>query len=380
MPSPPRPRAYRPPRPARPFRRGGGVVALGLAVLALWAPTLAAQARLPAQVTAAAVYQQVLDDSALGDSSGLRQIAVPLVVLVPVARGVDLSLRAAYATSSRDGGESVGGFADAEVALSVRRPVGGGAVAVGLAATVPAGGGLTRAEAATAFLAAQDVYALAAPYPRRGPSVMPSVSVAVPAGPSVVVGGGVAYRLRTGFEPRADLDASFNPGDELALTAGVDVLLADGSTVAVDGHYVRFGTDTLGELEYTTGDTFGASAEWAGLVGGLPVRVLAAGRRKAGSDAAGAALTRLGQDAAVPTQARLVATLRARFGPALTADVSAGGRYYAESNAFASRALADVRVAPAYRVSDRVAVVGRLGGTVGSFTAFEAGLGLSVGL
>ena len=346
----------------------------------LLATAASAQPRLPARVTASVVYQQILDDPVLGDSAGLRQVAAPLVVLAPVAPGVDLSLRASYATSSRDGAEAASGFTDAQVALTVRRAVGGGEVAVGLAATVPAGGGLTREEAATAFLAAQDFYAFAAPSLRRGPSLSPSVSVAVPVGPSLVVGGGAAYRLRAGFEPRADLGDTFDPGNEVLLTAGLDALLANGSTVAVDGSYVRYGTDTFGGLEYTTGDAFGVSAEWSGLVGGMPVSVLGAARQKAESDADPAARARLGLDAAVPTQGQLVGTLRTRLGPSLVADVTAGVRYYAESAAYGSRSLLDVRVVPAYQVSDGVAVLARLGGTVGSFTGLEAGLGLSVEL
>lgn len=344
------------------------------------ATAVSAQTRLPTRVTAEVVYQQVLDDPALADSSSLRQVSVPLVVIAPVAAGVDVSLRTAYASSSRDGIEAASGFADAQVALTVRRPVGGGEVAVGLAATVPAGGGLSAEQAATAFLAAQEFYAFTSPALRRGPSVSPSLSVAVPVGPSLVVGGGAAYRLRTEFEPRVGLADAYNPGDEITLTAGVDALLANGSTVAVDGFYVRYGTDTLGDFEYTTGDAFGVSAAWSGLVGRMPAGVFAAARQKAESDVDGATQARLGVNTAVPMQGRLVGTLRARLGPALVADVSVGARYYAESEAYASRTLVDVRLVPAYRVAEGVAVLGRLGGTVGSFTALEAGLGLSVDL
>ena len=361
------------PAPAPPAR-------LAALLACLLATAASAQPRLPAQVTASAVYQQVLDDPLLGDSTGLRQIAVPLVVLAPVAPGVDVSLRASYATSSRDGAGAASGFTDAQVALTVRRAVGGGEVAVGLAATVPAGGGLTAEEAATAFLAAQEFYAFAAPSLRRGPSVSPSVSVAVPVGPSLVVGGGAAYRLRTGFEPRADLGGTFDPGDEVLLTAGADVLLADGSTVAVDGSYVRFGTDTFGGLEIAAGGAFGASASWTGSVAGMPASVLGAARQRVKADLDEATSARLGLDAAVPTQGRVVGTLRARLGPRVAADVSAGARYYAESEAYGARSLLDVRVVPAYRVSEGVAVLARLGGTVGSFTGVEAGLGLSVEL
>ena len=356
------------------------------------AQTAGAQGRLPARVTASAVYQQVLDDPALGDSSSLRQVAVPLVVLAPVAPGVDVSVRASYASSSRDGGEAASGFADAQVGLTVRRSVGGAELVVGLAGTVPAGGGLTRAEAATAFLAAQDFYAFAAPTLRRGPSVSPSLSVAVPAGPALVVGGGVAYRLRPAFEPVAGLPDALDPGDEVTLTVGLDALLSDGSALAVDGLYVRYGTDTVGELAYTTGDAVGASAEWSGLVGRTTVAVAAAALQRVGTDVDRAVQARLGRDTVVPTQVRIAATARVRLGPMLVADVSAGGRYYAasaaagesgtfeRSGAFGSRSLLDVRVLPAFQVADGVAVVGRLGGTVGSFTAVEAGLGLSVSL
>ena len=397
-PAPPRPTTATPPRPAAGGWHGGGVarravrLALLLAVVVGGAAGAGAQGRVPAQVTASAVYQRVLDDPALGDSSALGQVAVPLVVLAPVAPGIDVSLRAVYASSSRDGGEAASGFADAQVGLTVRRPVGGGEVAVGLTGTVPAGGGLTRAEAATAFLAAQDFYAFAAPTLRRGPSVSPSVSVAFPAGPALVVGGGVAYRLRPAFEPVAGLPDAYDPGDEVTLTAGLDVLLANGSALAVDGLYVRYGDDTVGELAYATGDAFGASAEWSGLVGGTPLVVSAAVRQRAGADPDPAVQARLGRDTVVPTLARVAAATRLRLGPALTADVSVSGRYYAasaaadesgtfeRSGAFGSRSLLDVRALPAFQVSETVAVVGRLGGTVGSFTAVEAGLGVSVSL
>ena len=307
-------------------RRAAALVRSAALLALLASGAASAQApRLPAQATASVVYQQILDDALLGDSTGLRQVAVPLVVLAPVAPGVDLSLRASYASTSRDGAEAASGFTDAHLALSVRQAVGGGEVAVGLAATVPAGSGLTREAAATAFLAAQDFYAFAAPSLRSGPSLSPSVSVAVPAGAALVVGGGVAYRLRTGFEPRADLDASFDPGNEVTVTAGLDALLSDGSTFALDGLYVRYGTDTFGDLEYGTGDAFGLSATWSGLVGTTPVSVFGAARQKAGSDVDRATRARLGSEAAVPTQGRLGATAHVRLGP-LPDDGRLGGR------------------------------------------------------
>lgn len=367
--------------PAPPVRLAA--LALLFAVLLAAAPA-GAQTAPPAGVTATAVVHRVFDDPALADSASLGHVALPLTVYGSVAPGVDVSLRAAYVSSSV-GDSRAAGFADAQVGLSVRRPVGGGEVAVGVAATVPAGGGLTQPEAAAAFVAAQEFYAFGATALRGGPSVTPSLSVAVPAGPGVVVGGGVAYRARPGFEPRAGLDDAFDPGDEFSLTAGLDALLPDGSTLAVDALYSRFGADayvrpeTADSLEYATGDAFGAAAAWAGLVGGAPVTVVASVQRRTDADVDPVAQARLGLSAAVPTQARLAATLGARLGPRLTAAVSAGARYYAASGAFGSRSLADVAVAPAYRVGDRVAVVGRLGGTVGSFTVVEAGLGLSVG-
>ena len=365
-------------RPAPPVRLAA------LAVL-LAGASASAQAGRPGSVTASAVVHQILDDPALGDSVSLAHLALPLVVYAPVAPGVDVSLRAAYVSSSL-GDDRAAGFADAQVGLSVRRSVGGGEVAVGVAATVPAGGGLTQAEAATAFLAAQEFYAFAAPTLRRGPSLMPSLSVAVPAGPALVVGGGVAYRVRPGFEPRAGLDDAFDPGDELALTAGLDALLPDGSTLAVDALYSRFGADayvrpeTADSLTYATGGAVGVAAAWTGLVGASPVTVAASVRRRTDADVDPVAQARLGLSAAVPTQGRVAVTSRVRFGPRLTAGVSAGARYYSASGAFGSRTLADVAVAPAYRVGERVAVVGRLGGTVGSFTGLEAGLGLRVDL
>lgn len=359
-----------------------------LAALAA-APTAAQTGQASVGVT----YQQVVEDPALADSASLDQVAVPVSVFAAVAPGVDVSLRAAYASTSRGGAAGVDGFTDARVGVSARRAVGGGEVAVAVTAAVPAGGGLTRDEAATAFRAAQDFYGFAAPTLRGGPSLAPSVSAAFPVGAALVVGGGVAYRLRPAFEPVAGVDDAFDPGEEVTVTAGLDALLPDGSTLAVDGLYARYGSDTLhvrrgadtvASFGYATGDVVGLSATWAGLVGSMPVSVYGAGRIKGDSDVAPTAEVRLGRNTAVPAQAQVVTTARVRLGPALTADVSVGGRYYSASEAaedaeaFGSRSLVDLRVLPTYRLGGGAALVGRLGGTVGSFTAVEVGLGLSV--
>ena len=357
-------------RPALPV----GVLAL---LLALGAAPATAQT---GEAAVSVVYRQVVADPALADTASLGQVAVPLSVLATVAPGVDVSLRAAYASTTRGGAAGVDGFTDAQVGLSVRRSVAGGQVAVAVTGVLPGGSELGRDEATTAFLAAQDFYGFAARPLRSGPSVAPSVSVAIPAGPALVVGGGVAYRMRAAFDPRAGLDASFDPGDEILVTAGFDALLANGSTVAVDGSYVRFGTDTLGELEYTTGDAFGGSVEWAGLVGRTALRVLAAARQKAESDVDPATRARLGLDTAVPTQGRVAVLARVPVGARLGVGVEVGGRYYAASEAFGSRSLVDLRLTPSVALGGGAALVGRIGGTVGSLTAVEAGVGVSISL
>lgn len=362
------------------------LLALSLALLAAGAPTAQPTAggaatplytgaeRPPAQVSLSTLYQRVE-----GDGVELSQLSVPLGLFLPITRDLGFSLNAYYAASDGPDMAGVDGFADAQAALSYRVPVGAGSAVLSVGVNAPGGGAaLTAEKAETAFLIGQGFYAFRLPTLGQGFNVAPGVTYAVPVGERVVLGVGALYQVRGPFEPRAEIDDAYDPGDEVLLTGGADVQIAPGASLALDVTYIGYGTDEWVGQSYQTGDAVAVTARWAQAVGPHEVVVLGRVRRKAETEVPPETAAFLAADAAVPTQGRVLASARLRLSPAVRLGVAAQGRYYDASDVFSEKALVDLLLTPEVAVSRGAALVGRLGGTLGDIQGLEAGAGVVV--
>ena len=338
--------------------------------------SLVGTSRLGAEITAFTAVQTFEGESASGGSARVTQVSSPISLAVPLRPDLGLAVRMSYATSGGAGLTSVDGLADVQVGLSHRRRLGSGEAIFGLDVNLPNGDGtLTAAEAETAFLVGQGFYGFQMRTLGQGFNVAPSVAWAVPISPSAVVGVGAAVQRRGAFEPRRGASVAFDPGDELLVTTGVEVQAGSG-VVGVDLAYAFYGDDTWGDVTFATGDEVSLTAQWAGALRGHDARLVGRfGRRETGTRTPETEAL-LGLNAVVPSQSRVLGSVRFQVGPRASANVYAQGRTYAASGAFASKAIADVGVEPALALRDGLMLLGRLGATVGDVRGVEVAAGI----
>ena len=327
----------------------------------------------PLRVTTLAVYQHYDDNG-----TTVSQVTLPVSVFVPVTPDVGFSLRTGYASSDGSGMTTISGFADAQLALSHNRTLGPGSAVASISVNLPSGDGtLTQAESETAFLVGQGFYRFRLPSLGQGFNVAPGLTWAVPLGVNYAAGVGVAYQYRGPFEPRAELDDSYDPGDELLVTAGLDARVSESSTIAVDVSYAHYQADTWMGLDYTTGDAITLTAQWTEVVGPHEVSVLGRVRHKEESTVPAATSAFLGLDATVPDQGRLLGHARFRVSSRLRIGALVQGRFYSESAAFDARTLYDVGLVPEFDIARGLTLLGRIGGTFGTLQGINVGGGLA---
>ena len=325
----------------------------------------------PVQVSTSALFQYFEE----GDTT-LTQLTMPLAVFVAPHPRLGLSMRVAATSIEGDQLTSVFGPADAQAALSYLLPLGAASAVASVAANLPFGeAALSRSERSTAFLLGQNFYDFRLPSVAQGFNVAPGLTVAVPLNARVAVGAGVVYQVRGSFEPLRFDESEYDPGDELLVTAGLDVRLGEEGSVALDGSYIYYTEDTFGDLAYTTGDAVAVTAQWSGPVGAHRARLLGRVRHKAESEIPPEVGAFLGLDATVPTQGRVLGEVRFDLSPRLALGTFVQGRHYTESEAFSAKTLVDAGLAPEYLVGRGLTITGRLGATAGSFWGAHGGVG-----
>lgn len=388
------------------FRTLAVLLAAPLAVLAQPLPQqtpvdqnpYAADAR--PQVSVGAVVQRYGIEGDYTASS----LAVPFTATIPLAGGrVGVTARASYVNAEVEEITSVSGLADAGFGVHLRHRLGPAEALVGLGVGLPVGAKqLTPEEFFTALTLGRNELAFAVPQVGQGFQAAPSVAVAFPLGPLVAAGAGATFVRRSGYQPFAETDSTYDPGDELLLTAGVE---ADLRVVALslDLAYTRYGEDAFGTATFAPGNRFVATAR----VGGSKGYFLARYRHRADgtipNPAAGADSVRTVIPFR-PYEIRLESGGRTGLGPvALGFGVAA--RYYGDLRRFEEiegvgdtfgavgehQLVFDLAARPAISVGERAEVTGQFTYSIGLGTlalpddvprlvGFAAGVGIRVGL
>ena len=329
-------------------------------------------------VTALPSLQDVRGEGPLGtDTVRVAQWALPVIVSVPITQDVGLGFRVGYSSSFGGDVETLRQASDAQATLAVSRPLGAGRVVAVLGADLPVGETLAPGEAATAFLVGQGPFAFRALATKRGFGLAPSVAWASPLADGVAVGAGISYRYRGAFEPWTGAGARYDPGDELALTAGIDYRLGDASVVALDVLAARYGTDVWGALEYDAGGAVGASARWTASAGRRETHIFGRVHRRIGHEVPPEVEGRLGPGIASPTEGRLHAQTLFHVDRRVSVGLTTGIRAYAASEVLTRKVLLDVGIENGISVTDGLNLVGRYTETFGSLRGTSAALGLS---
>lgn len=328
----------------------------------------------PASVSVETIYQRFSNDDA-----AIAEVSVPLSLHLPLGNSFSLGLRSNYAAVSGDDLETTSGIGDVQLTASFFQPLGAASLvaSLGLNATTGASA-LSFDEFRTATLASQTVYDLRVPAFGQGLRVAPALTLAFPAGERAAVGFGFAYHYRGPYEPLRDRGDQYDPGEEVLLTAGGDVQLGEASALSLDLSVGLNGQDTWGGLVYEPGSSFAATVQYLLHLGFHEVRAVARYRMRGEGELPEAAAT---AETVVPTQVAFLVDGRYEVNPEIRVGALARVRSYGESVLFPERqTLFDLGLTPEWAATERVAVVGRLVYTLGSFSGVTAGGGLRVAI
>lgn len=202
----------------------------------------------------------VFQSHSIGFESGDRtisQIAIPLFVAVPVHRDVSVSLRTVYASGTLKDVGTISGIADAQLGVNYRQMFGPAELVASLGIGLPLGSAeLEGDELLVAALLNRPEFAFSVPGLRQGLRFAPGFTLAVPIEQTAVFGLGISYQLRQGYKPFTGFDEQYIPGNELLLTAGLDILYGSSSRLSMDAAFVFYGTDEFAQNTLEPGSRF----------------------------------------------------------------------------------------------------------------------------
>lgn len=340
------------------------------------------QERQPIQISVGGIYQAYSNDT-----EDITEFSVPLSLRLPFGENIALSFLTNYATVSvsEDGEEiaTVSGIGDVQAIASYFQPVGAASLVFSLGVNATTGNSaLTFQEYQTLTIAGQTAYDLRVPTFGQGLRVVPAVTYAFPVGERVAFGLGASYQYRGPYEPLEDLPNTYDPGEEVLLTAGADLEITPTSSASVDVSLGLTGNDEFGTegnmRAFEPGNTVAVTGQYLLLWGFHELRAVARYRARG---AASFPDSPVDAQTAVPNQIQFYTDGRFELSPTFDLGARARVRLFGESVLFGeSLTLVDVGLFPAVMATERLGVTGRFVYTLGSFSGFTAGAGLRLAL
>jgi hypothetical protein len=314
---------------------------------------------------------------------GISLLTLPVSARVALTRELELAVAGAYASGTlrrSGGGEStLSGLVDTEVRLTWatlddRLRLTGMALVPTGEARLDAGAG------DVAGVVAADVLPFGISNWGTGGGVGGSAAFAAPLSDDVAAGLSVGYVLAREYEPLADTDFAYRPGNQLQLRAAVDRTFGSSGKASLQLTYLRHGEDRLsGQNLYRPGDRAQAVASYAFAAGALASGVVYAGylRRQEGEYTSLARVTPAEDLLHAGVGFRLPLSARLLLAPAAELRVVASGAGGEEGHVMALGTDAEVPLGgsllvPGARV--RFGSVTVVGGADSGFTGFEVGL------
>ena len=205
----------------------------------------------------------------------IDELAIPLVINVPVRNRLALDIAGAYAVSTVTVGDSTSelrGLTDTQ--LRANYTFGSDAVILTAGLNLPTGQATVGdAELAAAGRIGNDFLAFPISNMGTGLGGTGGLAIARPAG-AWNVGAGASIRHTVEYEPyrQGEIRVRFQPGDEYRVRLGADRSVGSGR-LALGFTYSAFGRDAAGSFTYNTGDRYVGQVAYAGAIGAMDVHV-----------------------------------------------------------------------------------------------------------
>ncbi len=311
------------------------------------------------------------------------ETSILLSLYQPVSKEASIGIRGSYATA---GGNTptLRGLNDAQVTGSYHIEPANVIVGVGL--NLPTGKSkLTVAEFATSYLVSNTAFRSRVAQFGAGLNVMPSATWAFTLSDDIVGGVGALYQYRGKFVPIVDV-GEFDPGDEVALSGGMDFRLDPATSLSFDGVYSIYGKDKLdGVVLFSPGSRLIASGRFRRNFQHDELSVMAILRLRANTNVPIPFLLLPSNERTDPNQYELLVSYAWRASESLTLHVFTDGRISEETlTDLSGLRLWGIGIAPLFTISDNISVPVRLKFTTGqakggtSLLGIEAGAGISV--
>lgn len=309
------------------------------------------------------------------DSHELAEWSMPFLMAVPFRDRWQVHVQGSVASVRRGAGEDVRGVTDVQAALTYAREIGESSLIVNTNLNVPTGKEeLTPEEFETTTLLSQDIYDFQVPGFGQGFGVSTGATWAIPVGDRIALGLGGSYQVQGGYTPIANMAASYNPGNQILATGGIEYRITRTVALSAKASITLYGTDTVGDTErFDAGPKAATELQLVRQRGHSTLQFTARYEGRGASTrpvVAGGGLN----SQVFPDQGLLHGRYATRLTEAVDLTVWASGRAFGATVAHDSETVGVVGGSSTVDLGDRLSVTPRASYTTGTFTGFAGGL------
>jgi len=286
----------------------------------------------------------------------LNETSVPYQVYFPFNRSVALSLRGSHASVQGTGLATLRGLSDTQLILTTHME--SAHLVFNLGVNIPNGKTeLSAEEFDTSTLISLNILNFYTPNLGQGLNIAPSLTWAMPISDNFVLGLGASYQIKGKYKPIEWMEEDYHPGNELSVTAGFDLRLAETRTFSGDVLWTKYGEDRIGsETVFRSGDRLVATVQYRQYFGYNQLWILGRYRTRAKNSLAVAGKLVPEEYKTIPDQIELFTRYRMRLGRNLNLEIV--GEYFKinKTMVFVNANVYGLGLAPEVRLSKRVAL------------------------
>lgn len=317
------------------------------------------------------------------DNAAFSQASSVLSLYQPVMRDANVSMRGSFGSASGDI-TSLSGLAD--VQLSGNYYLESANLVFSLGVGIPSGKKkLTPTEFLTSMLLTNNVFRLQVPHFGTGFNFAPGLVWAIPVNDDFVLGLGATYQYRGSFSPLEGF-GSYDPGDEVSGTVGLDIRIDETSSLSADVIYTYYNKDKVDGLQiFAPGGKVLAALQYKKYFNLDELFFLVTFRTKAKADIAIGNLLQPLNTRVEPNQGEVLAAYTVHFNKQIAMQFLVEGRFFQQTTApLSGFNLFGIGIMPEFFLSESVAIPLRIkyvygkSKTNGKLSGIEAGLGVVV--
>lgn len=327
----------------------------------------------------------VFQSWSLGEDTTMSEFTTLLSLSQPIGNSTIVTLRASAASTGGDPAR-LNGLNDMQIRAT--HSIEAARVVLSLGLNIPTGKTeLTAGEFATSMLLSSPALSWSMPGFGQGFNAQPGAVWAIPFSENVAGGLGVAYHYKGAFTSIKGYE-EFDPGDEIAITGGMDFQLAEATNLSADVLFTLYGNDKLGSVEvFKAGAKVVVSAQFNKALGRNELTILGRYRTRGKGEIGFAGSLVSADEASEPNQVDIFGQFTVFMNTQLKIRFGIEGKVQSETpTELSAAALFGARVAPEVSLSRTITanpwIRFQTGAVKGdrSISGIEGGVGLRVNL